>query len=645
MKFVNLSLGASVSAVALGLALSGAQAGQDVIQFDICQGPAQSNFCGSTDDRSYIGIGFDSALNQSSSVAGGVSEGGGGSVNDAYDGWGAIYGAASYSGSNVGSITAYGTAFNGLDAMRQTQSYVAVPELPANSVRWFDSFTNNTGSTITANIAFGGNLGSDSNTYIHATGPGFVVTGQGAPGQSSPDPVIAHLYGNNSYAFTQAEAHYAHSDDNPYIVFPVTVAPGQTVSIMNVNILFGDTERWDDADGALYAADVALAIQQSELATQQSELFINSPIFAGLTIEQIASLLNWGVQIDGSLPVAGSTAALSQRLHEAYDGMLNRDAVWGSGNGQIATGALQYAAEQDMAGKSDGAAALARSIGNAGGKVALSGFDGMRTFLFGGYTTGSQEFSAGDLDFSGYVAGLGVEQAVTPALLLGLAGGFGHGKGDVDGIYSDLDNRQFTLSPYARWQAPSGTVFDARLSVSRERWDYARAAGAATAEADIEGYSLGARIGASHAIETAWAKVTPFASLTYLNTHVDGYSETGAGLANLSVPSYSVDALQGLAGVGLARDWELQNGARLRGFASVAIGDSFLGDETITTSYTTSATPFLSQVETGQGVFGQVEAGFAWDVTPSLSLTSSYGGSFGADRNQHTLSLGLSSRI
>lgn len=639
MKFVNLSLGASVSAIALGLALGGAQAGQSVIQFYICQGPNQSDFCGPTNNTSYIGAGFDSALNQnSSSVAGGVSEGDGGGVNDAYDGWGAIYGAASYSGSNVGSITGYATAFNGLDAMRQTQSYVAVPELPANSIRWFDSFTNNTGSTITANIAFGGNLGSDNNTYIHVTGPGFVVTGQHAPGQQSTDPVIAHLYGNNSYAFAQAEAHYANGDDNPYIVFPVTIAPGQTVSIMNVNILFGDTGRGTDLNGALYAADVALAVQQSEL-------FINSPVFAGLTVDQIAGLLNWGVQIDGSLPVAGSTAALSQRLHQAYDGMLNRDAVWGVGNGQIATGVLQYAAEEDMAGKSDGAAALARSIGDAGGKVALSGFDGSRAFLFGGYSTGSQEFSTGDLDFSGYVAGMGVEHAVTPGLLLGLAGGYGHGNGDVDGVYSDLDNRQFTLSPYARWQAPNGTVFDARLSASLERWDYTRAAGAASAEADIDGYSFGARIGASHAIETAWTKVTPFASLTYLNTHVDGYSETGAGLGNLTVPSYSVDALQAQAGVGVSHDWELQNGSRLRGFASVALGGSFLGDETITTSYTSSATAFLSQVETGQGAFGQVEAGFAVDVTPSLSLTSSYGGSFGADRNQHTVSLGLSGRL
>ncbi|PSJ53787.1 hypothetical protein [Pseudaminobacter soli (ex Li et al. 2025)] len=52
------------------------------------------------------------------------------------------------------SVICYGTAFNWLNAMRQTKSYVAVPAMPAKSIRWFDRFTNTIGSTITANIAF-----------------------------------------------------------------------------------------------------------------------------------------------------------------------------------------------------------------------------------------------------------------------------------------------------------------------------------------------------------------------------------------------------------------------------------------------------------------------------------------------------------
>ncbi len=340
MKFLTAGLFASVSALALALPAGGASAGQSVIQFQICSSSNPTDYCSTNNNSSYIGPGIDSAIAGTSSIAGGVrdAQATDNVVNDAYDGWGAIYGTTT---TNDAYNSPYATPFNGLDAMRQTESYVAVPGLPANSIRWFDSFTNNTGSTITANIAFGGNLGSDNNTYVHASGPGYVVTGQGAPGAGSTDPVIAHLYGNNEYAFSQTTTHFVNGDDNPYIIFPLTVAPGQTVSIMNVDILFGDNARGTDPSGSVYAQDVALAIQQAQL-------FVNSPVFDGLTVEQIQTLLNWSVVVDGSLPAAGAVTGLSQSMHDAFDGILNRDAViWTNGYNApgIITGALQYAAE------------------------------------------------------------------------------------------------------------------------------------------------------------------------------------------------------------------------------------------------------------------------------------------------------------
>ncbi len=638
MKFRTMALLATVSIAALSIPVDGARADQSVIQFSICQGP---DSCGGTKGTSYIGPGFDSAILDSSSVAGGVSEAeatGGHGVNDAYDGWGAIYGTTNKSDPYN---SPYATSFNGLNAFRQTESYVAVPGLPANSIRWFDSFTNNTGSTITANIAFGGNLGSDSNTYIHATGLGYVVTGQGAPGIQSTDPVIAHLYGNNNYAFTQTTVGFTNGNDNPYIVYPLTVAPGQTVSVMNLDILFGDNGRDDDPSGVLYAQDVALA-------AQQAQLFVNSPVFDGLTVQQLQTLINWNVFVDGSLPVAGAVAGLSQGLHEAFDGILNRDAViWTNGYyaPQLATGALQYAAEADPNLKQDGAAALANAVGEAGGKVAVSSVDGTRSFLFGGYTTGSQQFSAGDLNFNGYITGLGIEHTFASGLLVGVAGGYGYGSGDVGGIYSDVTNRQFTLSPYARWQASTGTILDARLSLSDESWKYSRTAGAGTANADIDGSSVGARLGIAQPFEMPVATITPFANVSYLHTSVEGYTETGAGSANLDVPSYSVDQLEAFAGVSASREWMLANGTKLRGFGSVGIGNNFLGDMSLTTTYTSSPTPFISQIETESGVFGRIEAGLSANITPDFSITSTYGGAFGKDRNQHTVNLGLSLRL
>lgn len=638
MKFLTAGLFASVSSLALALPVGGAYADQSIIQYQICSSSNPDDYCNTHNGASYIGPGLDSGILGTSSVAGGVREAGATNdvVSDAYDGWGAIYGTTTTS--NVYD-SPYGTAFNGLAATRQTESYVAVPGLPANSIRWFDSFTNNTGSTISANIAFGGNLGSDANTYVHASGPGYFVTGQNAPGGYT-DPVIAHLYGNNDYAFSQTTTHFVNGDDNPYIVYPLTVAPGQTVSIMNVDILFGDNAR-TGSDEAVYLQDVALA-------TQQAQLFVNSPVFDGLTVQQLETLVNWDVLVDGRLPAAGAVTGLSQSMHDAFDGILNRDAViWTNGYyaPALATGALQYAAENAPGAKQDGAAALANEIGERGGKVAVADADGTRSYIFGGYTTGSRDYSAGSLDFNGYLTGIGIEHNFASGLLVGVAGGYARGSGDIGGVYSDIDNKQYTVSPYARWQASTGTILDARISLSSESWTYSRTAGASTADADIDGSSFGARLGVAQPFDMSVATITPFANLSYLRTHVDSYTETGAGNANLDVPSYSVDHLEGFVGVSAARDWTMTNGGKLRAFVSAGIGDSFLGNDSVSTSYTSSPTSFVSDIDTQKGAFGRVEAGLSANLSQNLALTSSYGGQFGSGRNQNTISVGLDLKL
>lgn len=614
-------LAASVSALALLAPATAAHAQQVPIEFYVCQGPAANSFCGPTNDSSYVGPGFDSNFTGSSSVAGAASEASAtnGVVNDAYDGWGALYGANA-------------TAFNGLAAARQTQTYVAVPGLPGNSIRWFDSFTNNTGSAITANIAFGGNLGSDTSTFVHSIGQGFVVTGDGAPGASSSDPVIAHLYGNNTYAFTQTTVNFTNGDDNPTVVFPIEVAAGQTVSLMFVNLLFGDAARSNDPAGVAYAADVALAIQQAQL-------FVNSPILDGLTVQQLETLLNWDsnlIQIDGSLPGAGAISGLTGGLHDAYNALLDGNqsllAVGSSTHASIEP--LQYVG--DTGPKKDGTQVFAATLGEAGGNVTMTATSESRTYLLGGYTTGDLQYSAGDLDFNGYLLGAGAERSVTSNMTLGIAGAYADGSGDMSGVYNDIASRSVIVSPYARLQDGSGTTVDGRVSFSWDDWDYDRVAGAGVASADFDGWSFGARLAASHDFEAGDYTYTPFASISYLRTSVGGYTETGAGAGNLIVPSFTSEQAEAFIGVSASRDWVLESGKAMNGFVSAGIGTGFLGDETISTQFTSSATAFTSQVETVDGAFARVGVGLTAEIQSGIKLTGTYGGTIGEDQTQHT---------
>lgn len=549
-------------------------------------------------------------------------------MNDGYDGWGALYGTTD-PGNAYGNP--YATEFNGLTANRQTQTYVAVPGLPANSIRWFDSFTNNTGNTITANIAFGGNLGSDSNTFVHTAGQGFVVTGQNAPGQNSNDPVIAHLYGNNTYAFTQTTVNFVNGDDNPFVTFPVEVAAGQTVSLMYVNLLFGDAARGNDPGGVAYAADVALAIQQAQL-------FVNSPVFDGLTVQQLQTLLNWNaIVIDGSLPGAGAIPGITLGLHDAFAAMMGAEqSLLGSGaSGHSMVEPLQYAGSQKP--KGSGAESFAYAIGDAGGNVTLSSTGESRSYLFGGFTNGAYDYSAGDLGFNGFVAGVGAERAFTANLTLGIAAGYASGDGDMSGVYNNIANEQLIVAPYARLQNGSGTVIDGRLSFASQSWDYDRVAGAGVAAADFDGWSFGARVAIAHEYAAGEYKFTPFASLSYLRTSVDGYTETGAGAGNLVVPSFTTEHGEAFAGVAASRDWVSASGMAMRGFVSAGVGTGFLGDETIQTQFTTSATNFATQIESVDGVFGRVQAGVSAEIQPGVKFSGTYGGTFGEDIVQHTV--------
>ena len=622
-------LGAASGAMAL---LTGAsQAQQSPLTFTICQGPTG---CGTTSNSSYKGVGFDSTL-VGISVAGvaqeaGVTSGPMMGVNDAYDNFGGIYGAASRTGSI---ITGYTTAFNGLDAWRQTESYVAVPDLPANSIRWYDSFTNNTGSTITANLAFGGNLGSDSATKILASGAGYVVTGQGDTTAGASDPVIAHIYGNNDYALNVATPIFVNGNDQTYVIYPVTVAPGQTVSLMNVNLLFGADGRLTDPNGTIYAQDAALAVQNAER-------FINDPIFAGLTAAQVQTLLNWNVAIDGTLPAAGAATTANQFAQQVFGHVMD---------------ARSLANPQQFASTGHGPSELMGYVPIAGGvqssatnaiadSVAIGqATSGRRSdlYVFGEYAGGRQGFSSGTLDYNGYTVGAGAEHMFTPDLLGGVMVGLGHGTGVINTVYNSLTNNQFSVTPYASWRAPTATVLDLSMSVSSLGSSYERVAGASLAHANVTGSGIAAQAKVSQPLTMGEIMVTPYAKLSVSRSNIDGYEETGAGSANLAIPSYSITTLDAQAGVTLSRAWLLDQGRAVRVYGGLGIGKGLLGDTSIETRYTSSATTFTTPVEVNDDLAARLDLGVSFEINEHFSASASYNGALSQNAQQHLVGASL----
>ncbi len=568
---------------------------------------------------SYIGPGTDNALspNYHSYVSGAVDEAYNSFANDAYDGYGSIFGAASTHGPRVHSdITPYATAFNGLIANRQTETYRAVTTLPGNSVRWFDSFTNNTGSTIDATIAFGGNLGSDNETRILSQGDTYVVHGQRDPGTISPDPVIASIWGNNEYAASLTPT-ISDGNDGGYIAFPISVAAGKTVSIMNVDILVASEGRDSDSDGTIYASDAVLA-------AQQAEHFINAPIFDGLTAQQIATLINWTVNLGTGLDDADGLFVLGTAAQRGFANALSRSINLRSAGG---------------------GAAVSRSSVSQTTTTTLADTNAGKIFIFGDYLDGENDLSQNTLDYKGNVVGTGFETEFANGITAGVALGFTNTRGEVDPTFSSIDNKQRVIMPYMRGPLQNGFKYEVSLFAASQDWDYQRTAGAGTATGDVSGHSFGASAKLSKDIPMSATTLTPFAGLGYVRTSVSGYTETGAGSANLAVPDYSVDSLEASVGADLTHHFTTNSGSAIALFASAALRSELLGETSMTSSFATGTTTFNNVVGGGTGSYGTLDLGLSMAVTDKATLSVSYGGSYGASTRQNAVSLNLSSRF
>ena len=201
-----------------------------------------------------------------------------------------------------GAFDAFGYYNGGVGSLTQERQ---VDLLSGNVYRFFDTFTNNTGTSITTTLNFFGNLGSDGDELISFNSGGLIVSCEddwsGACGGG--DPVLALVSGNNGLG--QA----AITPDRYNVSFTVTLQAGQSLSLLNFAFLASDVN-------GPTAGDVLLA-----QGTGQS--LLSAPRLEGLSAQQIAGIANftitpvpeastWAMLVAG-LGVLGMLRARSRR--------------------------------------------------------------------------------------------------------------------------------------------------------------------------------------------------------------------------------------------------------------------------------------------------------------------------------------------
>lgn len=202
-------------------------------------------FDGSTTGSSYVGAGgstpmFNQALGQ---------------VMDAGDG---AFDAFGFYNSGVGSL------------VQQRQ----VELLSGNVYRFYDSFTNTGSTSVSTTLNFFGNLGSDGDELVHHAAGGLLVSCENdSMDACGSDPVLALVSGNNGLG------HASLTPDRYNVSFEVTLAAGQTLSLLNYAFLARDVN-------GPTAADVSFAI-----ATGQG--LLTQPLLQGLSTQQISTIANY----------------------------------------------------------------------------------------------------------------------------------------------------------------------------------------------------------------------------------------------------------------------------------------------------------------------------------------------------------------
>ena len=180
----------------------------------------------------------------------------------------------------------------------------------------------------------------------------------------------------------------------------------------------------------------------------------------------------------------------------------------------------------------------------------------------------------------------GIERSANETTAIGVMLGGGQANTDMDLDAGSVDVESLGLGVYARGTMGGNGRYKAMLGYQNLSLDTERNIGVlgATASGDTDGGMFVA------GVEADWLKPMntwrwgPTAALQYVNVSVDGYTETGAGLGNLTVGDQSTSYLLASAGLRAEADYQV-GGGMVNSFAYATVTTQSGGDDVITTNF------------------------------------------------------------
>jgi outer membrane autotransporter protein len=221
---------------------------------------------------------------------------------------------------------------------------------------------------------------------------------------------------------------------------------------------------------------------------------------------------------------------------------------------------------QEMVGKFFGGGAAADEPGGL-----LS--DKWGLWARGNFSFGEKDASATspafDADQWAFVGGL--DYRVSDKAVVGAALSYGSSSVEFAADDGALDTDSFALSLYGSAYAAKNFYFDGIVNVSNSSYDaerniaYVDGSGLVTADAagDTDGLTLSGGLSAGYDFLIGGLTISPNLGFFYIDTTIDGFTESGAGGLNLVYDEQKFESLTGNAGMRLTYAWNVSWGVLL----------------------------------------------------------------------------------